>query len=280
MPFKGQGLFSVRIHPLFWFVIVLSVWTGHFIEILTLFTLVIVHELGHIAAARSYGWQIDSLQLLPFGGVVIFDQWGTVHPYEEIVVSLAGPLQHLFLIMSSLLFYHCGWWDKVWTEYFIQANLLLAGFNLLPIYPLDGGRIVQALLSLYLPYRQTLLLSFISSSLLAASCLVLSFTNPTLVVNLSLFVIACFLLFTNLAAWRQLPYHYFRFLLARLQAPLSVKRQEIITLPLQTTLSEAVNRLYRQRYHLFHLVDPEKGIHRIWSEEVLLRQYCHRTFDK
>lgn len=260
--------------------IVISVWTGHFIEILTLFTLVIVHELGHIVAARSYGWQIDSLQLLPFGGVVIFNQWGTVHPYEEIVVSLAGPLQHLFLILSSLLFYHFGWWDQMWTDYFIRANLLLAGFNLLPIYPLDGGRIVQALLSLYVPYRQTLLLSFFSSSLLSAICLVISFTNPTLVVHLSLFIIACFLLFTNLVAWRQLPYHYFRFLLARLQTPLPVKRQEIITLPLETPLSEAVKRLYRQRYHLFHLVDRKKGIHRIWGEEVLLRRYCQRPFDK
>jgi stage IV sporulation protein FB len=280
LPFKGQGLFSVRIHPVFWCVIVLSVWTGHFIEICTLFTLVIVHELGHLAAARSYGWKIASLQLLPFGGVILFDQWGTVDPYEEIVVSLAGPLQHLFLIMSSLFFYQCGWWNQVWTEYFIRANLLLAGFNLLPIYPLDGGRIVQALMSLYLPYRQALMLSYISSSLLAAFGIVLSFTNPTLVVNLSLFVIACFLLFTNVVAWKQLPYHYFRFLLARLQTPLSVKRQEIITLPLQTTLAKAVKRLYRQRYHLFHLVDQKKGIHRIWGEEVLLRQYCQRTFDK
>lgn len=92
----------VRIHPLFWLIVCSAVWTGYFIEIITLFVLVLIHELGHAAAAGAFGWRVDSIELLPFGGVVKTDEWGTVPSREEMTVALAGPFQHILMILISL----------------------------------------------------------------------------------------------------------------------------------------------------------------------------------
>lgn len=125
-PWKGLRF---RIHGLFWFVIFSSVVTGHFIEVTTLFVLVFIHELGHITVARSFGWRMTEIELLPFGGVARTDEWGTVPAREEIAVALAGPFHNVMMVLFGYLFCAWGWWSQAWMEYFIQGNALMAGFN-------------------------------------------------------------------------------------------------------------------------------------------------------
>lgn len=89
---------AFRVHPLFSIVIFLSVLTGYFLEVVTLFAIVLLHELGHLAAAKNLGWRIQEVRLLPFGGAAVVEELGTVPAWEEIVVAAAGPLQNGFLI--------------------------------------------------------------------------------------------------------------------------------------------------------------------------------------
>src|SRR5699024_11704417 len=92
-------------------------------------------DLGHLCAARWFGWRIRGVMLWVFGGVMDTDEHGTRPFHEEVCVALAGPLQHgfvyLFLFMLSgieLLPAHI-----IETAYFYNTVILL--FNLLPIWP-------------------------------------------------------------------------------------------------------------------------------------------------
>jgi stage IV sporulation protein FB len=271
--YPWQGL-RVRIHPLFWLVICASVWTGYFLEIITLFILVIIHEMGHVTAAWVYGWRMDTVELLPFGGVAKIEEWGTVPAREEFIVALAGPFHHVFIVMMSFLFFLGGWWSKEWMEYFIQGNLMLACFNLLPIYPLDGGRVLQSLLSYILPYQWcinwTIGISFFLSALLAIS----SFLVPGAVVVLPLLLIALFLLFANGIACKQKNYQYMRFLLKRRDhgipygASIDVRqvREEV-------PLWKVIKTWYKERYHLIEVIDRQGRVIGLLSEEKMLEKY-------
>ena len=83
---------------------------------------------------------VQSIQMLPFGGVAVIEDGGKLTAYREIVISLAGPLQNILMVGIVLLLSRFQLGDPLFLDYIIQANLLIALFNLLPVLPLDGER--------------------------------------------------------------------------------------------------------------------------------------------
>lgn len=128
--------------------------------VFAVFGCVLLHELGHALAARHYGIRTADITLYPIGGVARMERMPD-QPGREIVVALAGPAVNvaiagvLFLGMLATNFVLPGSlsaadvYDQFVARLFF-ANLFLAVFNLLPVFPMDGGRVFRALLSLRL----------------------------------------------------------------------------------------------------------------------------------
>jgi len=237
----------LRIHLLFWGVIGVSAAAGLFVETLTLFVLVLIHELGHVAAARELGWRVQEIQLLPFGGVVKMEDELSAEPLDEIVVALAGPFMNLLMVLFALLCWQLGWWTSEWTQFFVTSNFWVAGFNLLPIWPLDGGRIVQAILCFFLSYRQALLVSLGSSILLAA--VTMGYGLQELHVNLV--AIGTYLLAINVKMYLRFPYHFIRFLLEKYVRAPEDNRIHPLSVPASMQVWEAARLVRRGSAHLF-----------------------------
>lgn len=239
----------MRIHILFWAVIAISIVTGYFQEIITLFVIVVIHELGHVAVARELGWQVSEIQLLPFGGVATVEEAVAAEPIDEIVVALAGPFMNIAMVFFSLLCWWTGIWTAEWTHYFAVSNFLIAGFNLLPIWPLDGGRIVQALLCYMLPYRKAALLSLGTSCFFAALMLGLG----CYYLQLNAILLAVYLAVINAQAFSRFPYQFIRFLMEKyIRAP-ELSQLRSVTLAPSTTAIEATQQMRRGCYHLFYI---------------------------
>ncbi|PTX59401.1 sporulation factor SpoIVFB [Melghirimyces profundicolus] len=261
----------IRIHGLFWVVILSSVWTGQFMEVTTLFVLVFIHELGHVTAARSFGWRMRSIELLPFGGVAHSDEWGTVSSREEIAVALAGPFHNVLMVLFGYVFFRLGWWSQEWMEYFVRGNALMAGFNLLPIYPLDGGRVLQAILSYRLPYRTTLEWSLAGSLAGGVSLLMYSISGKGWDLNLA--IIALFLIYSNVTAFRQRDYQYMRFLIRRREGYVPAHAR-IVRLPVtrEDALLSVLKKLRKEAYHIL-MVKDRRGQWRPLPEEAVFRHF-------
>lgn len=109
---------------------------------------IVMHELGHSLAARSYGLQVDGITLHMLGGAAL-TRGQVPGPLAEIVIAAAGPAVTMLLALAGL---GGGLWLGGMAGSFAQAvffiNLALLIFNLLPVFPLDGGRIAQAALVL------------------------------------------------------------------------------------------------------------------------------------
>lgn len=256
----------------------IAVAAGYFLELLTLFGIVLIHELGHMAAAKSFGWRIRSVQLLPFGGVVESEESGTVPAREEIIVALAGPAQHVWMIAMAPLFVHMGLWDAVWANYFIEGNLMIGLFNLLPIPPLDGGRILQALVSYWISYHRTLTLcagtGMILSGGMALAAMLFTGSGG---IRLNLLAVGLFLLASNWYGYRNRTFHFFRFLLgrefrsSRLIAGGTIARP--IVVPMHKTVWEIIRMYMRERYHLIYVMGERGRIRAVLPEQLLTVSY-------
>jgi Zn-dependent protease len=124
------------------------------------FVCVILHELGHSLTARRYGVRTSRILLLPIGGMAELEQIPR-KPSAELLITVAGPAVNFALVALLLPFA----WHGIFSEeevalyspagLLIQlciANFIMGAFNLVPVFPMDGGRILRALLAIRLPY--------------------------------------------------------------------------------------------------------------------------------
>ncbi len=118
------------------------------------FTVVLLHELAHVAAARHFGVHVEDIELLPFGGVCHMGSEVVFDPSREVRVAFAGPATNLLLAGFGITLNNYGFWDNELGHFFLQCNLLVAAFNLLPALPLDGGRIFRAYLARRVGFKQ------------------------------------------------------------------------------------------------------------------------------
>jgi stage IV sporulation protein FB len=237
-----------------------SVATGRFVELSVLFVIVLIHELGHVAAALKFGWTMKEVKLLPFGGVVEVEEAGALPAREEAWVAVAGPIQNVWLAGAGWLAGQAGWIDGIWADEFVRANLLILFFNLLPILPLDGGKLLQAWISLYVPYHRTLIWCA-RISLACSGAVVLASVLPLLfggLLQLNLLAVGLFLLYANWTHMRNVPFLFFRFLVHRSRRFERIADTGVLARPIilseHRPLTAALRLFMKEGYHLIYVM--------------------------
>jgi Zn-dependent protease len=191
---SGGGLLPV------WFLLLL---------VAGVFTCVVLHELGHALMARYFGIQTRDITLYPIGGVASLERL-TEDPIEEIYIALAGPAVNL-VIAAGLVFLGIpglgigvlmgaspvdlfGTTLADLLVFLLMSNLVLAAFNLIPAFPMDGGRVLRALLALRLgQLRATEIaapVGMVVAGLVAVGIILGSGWNPLLIVLLGFVIFA------------------------------------------------------------------------------------------
>lgn len=147
--------------------------------LLVLFLCVLLHEFGHALAARRYGIPTKDITLLPIGGVARLERMPT-DPKQELVVALAGPAVNVVIALALLPIIALS--DAAFFERLFTTNLFLVAFNMIPAFPLDGGRVLRAGLALKMDYaKATSTAATIGQGFAVVFGIIGLFTNPFLI---------------------------------------------------------------------------------------------------
>lgn len=173
---------KLKVHPLFVLYGAYAAVCGRLFSFLSVTAVALLHECGHSLYAASVGYRLDRICLMPYGAVVSGEPQ-TLRKREEILLCLAGP----FTNALTVLFFVSLWWffpdAYAYTDTAVYASAFVGVSNLLPAYPLDGGRVLFCLTG----SRKVCL---VCSVLVALGCAALSFPTG----NVSFLFFAGFIL--------------------------------------------------------------------------------------
>lgn len=129
--------------------------------VLAAFTCVVLHELGHALAAKAVGIKTHGIVLLPIGGVAQLESIPR-NPWHELFIALAGPAVNVLIVLLLLPLVGTRWgleliapvsvFGGAFLGRLLAFNVVMILFNLLPAFPMDGGRVLRAMLALKGPY--------------------------------------------------------------------------------------------------------------------------------
>ena len=231
--------------------------TGHFSNLIVFTSLIIIHELGHVIASLYFKYKIDKITIYPYGGLTKVDKKINTNINNDIIVATSGIIFHtLYFLLILFLYKNNIIRQYIYNEFYLYNKSMIL-FNILPIIPLDGSKIINLLLSKYLNYnianKLTIVISFIW-------IIVFLFSN-IFDKNYSIIMIIGILLNSIYKFYKELCYIYNRFVLERHLYNFNYKKYKVI---------ESVDKMYKNRMHFFKINN------KIYSE----REYLNRFFQK
>jgi Zn-dependent protease/predicted transcriptional regulator len=236
-------------------------WLMGILGAIGLFFSIIFHELWHSLIARQHGLPIKGITLFIFGGVAHMEEQPG-NPSTELFMAIAGPISSIILGVIFFLIHTVGkasgWAVSVngVTAYLAYINWILAGFNLLPAFPLDGGRVLRSLLWMWKKNMRwaTHIASTIGSGFGFVMMIIggIQFFSGNFIGGVWIFMIGMFLQGASRMSYRQLltrqaleGEHVRHFM-----------KQDPVTVPSSISVSELVDDyVYEYHYKMFPVVD-------------------------
>lgn len=173
---------SFHIHWLTYVYILLSIIGGFFEKYFYSLLIVCIHELCHLLMAYYFQFHIEKIELLPFGAYLSLKDFYFHSISEELCVVLAGPASHLFIyIVIQYL-------SIEYRDYLLMMNAFVFFFNLLPIYPMDGHRVICLILQSFIDLKNAFVLSLKISVFSLVLLGVFYLQTQTLIMIIYLFV--------------------------------------------------------------------------------------------
>jgi Zn-dependent protease/CBS domain-containing protein len=273
---------QIRIHFTF-FLFLIWIWVAYYKQggsaaawqgvafVALLFACVLLHEFGHIIVAKRFGVKAPDVTLWPFGGIANLDQIPE-KPSQEFFIAIAGPLVNVAIAIVLMIYLgstadpaalmHVDESKVGLVAKLAGANLFLALFNMLPAFPMDGGRVLRALLALKFGFAHaTQLAASVGQGLAVVLGVIGLFGNPMLVI-IAIFV---FLAASSEASHAQLRQ------VARGAIVADAMITKFETLGPQASVQDAMEALIRTTQKEFPVVDGSGRLRGVLTRDAMIR---------
>lgn len=247
-------------------------FTGYIPEFLVLYGSILLHECGHILAAKLLGRKISSIKILPVGlNATIDDRPGC--RWERLLIYISGPLANVLLFTALMLINSYYLYQTDNMRFFILVNICLAIFNLIPVLPLDGGRILGEVLASQIGlfsaglYIRKISL-FIAILLFALGIIQLFSSNH----NFSLFLIGFYVFFSLKSEERSVAIMNVKHIIYRRSRLLKrgiYPARDLVVIK-SVRLGEIIKNLDFDRFHFIYVLDEELKLIRVFSEQEII----------
>jgi len=222
---------KIYLHPIFLITLLIFVSIGYFRFITHFMLLIIIHELGHILVSLFFKWNIEKIIILPFGGLTKYNEIINRPLREEFLIAIAGIIFQIifYLLINEYIDY----------KYFSVINYFIILFNLLPIYPLDGSKILNIFFNIITSYKNSLLLTIIISYIFIIIFTILFFN-----VNKIIAFVLIFLMLEVKKLYKERKELFNKFLLERYLNEFDFKKKKTIN---------SVDKMKKDYRHLFYI---------------------------
>lgn len=213
------------------------VLTGYFHNLIVFTSIILIHELGHYTLAKINHFKVEKIIIYPYGGLVKINNLLNTSINKELTVAISGIIFQTIYYLLIVLLYNQGIIREYIFNLFTTYNTSILLFNILPIYPLDGSKILNLLLSKIIPFNFANKLNIIVSIITLIIILAANYYNFNYTLILTLGIII-----DNLTKYhRQLKYIFNKFLLERYIYKITYDKTKKIN---------KINHMYKEKYHI------------------------------
>ena len=238
-------MLKIKFDYTFYLFLLLIILSGMFKQFSFIFIILFFHEMGHALMGLILKWKLVSITFYPYGGRTLFETYENSSIKEEMLILLSGPF---FQIITFLLLNYFFKYD-----YIKNYHLTILFFNLLPIYTLDGGRLLNLVLNKFFNYLKsfyiTIFISFVTIICLIIFCFMYYY-------NVNLFLLNLFLLFKLIRCIKDIKYCYHKFLVERYLYDFNFKKRKV---------SNDIYSFYKECYHYIDFNDEKKYLNKYFK---------------
>jgi stage IV sporulation protein FB len=274
----------IKVNKFFLPYLILLIVIGFRGELLISFIVVMLHEAAHYFAAVFFGFSGFDMKILPIGTVLRLKDLDEASPKEDLIISLAGPVSNFLLAVS--LYYIYIRTNNPGINLFIKSNLALGLFNLIPAFPLDGGRVLRDVLNLKTIYRRANELT-IKISIVTGFVLVGCFIFFVLlgIVNYNLGVIGVFVVISSYKEKERIAYIIMGDIIKKRIKFINRKyiENKSISVYYKGDLIGVLSLVDKNKYNIFTVLDENmKVMDIIYEEEILeaLKEHGNITIEE
>ena len=277
MRFARIAGIDIKINLFFLLLAIVYGYFGMLQEIIVIFASVIIHEFAHTLIGLLLGIKVVEIEILPFGGQAQIESFHGLDPDKEIYVALAGPLCSLSL--AALFYFLPLIPSSSYLQLLIKLNLLLGLFNLIPCLPLDGGRILRAVMARSIGFKKATATAALSGKIVGLSLLTAGiYLTYFYFRGANLILIGILLYWSANREGKLLMYSFMRFLVKK-KSELSIKgflpARQIVCTP-EIEIKSILGATMPSYYLLVVVIDKDHGVAGILSEAELIEQLLER----
>ena len=255
-----------NVNPAFFIILIWLIFATDIYVAVSYFLVIFIHELGHYYVAKYCGYKLSKFSLSPYG--VSLSYYGqTLEQKDEIYIALAGPVVNLVVALITVAF----WWIfptfYLVSYNFVEVNLIIALTNLLPAFPLDGGRVFVSLFSNIVERRKALKITKNFNVVLSVMFFILFFIFCFINFNPTYLLFAVFLTMGVLDLNFLSKYEKINVFNKKMK---NFSKPKIYVINENTKLKDILNKIEGNKTYLFVLMQ-ENGKSTILSDEFILK---------
>ena len=204
-----RNIFKINIFTYLFFL--LYILSGFYKDIIIIYFILFVHELGHYFMMKYYNIDVNSITFYPYGGMIKSNMLVNTNSFKVLIISLGGIFSQIVVLIVFFLLYKFNIIYFNIYNIFVRYNFYIILFNLLPMYPLDGFKIFGSLLELFISFKKSIFFSLIINVL----CLIM-FLFYLYIYDINNYVIIVFLLVSMFNFIREMKFILNKFYLERI----------------------------------------------------------------
>ena len=236
-----RNIFSI--HSLTYIIILSVLLCGYFNYFMTISIILLIHDLGHIILLKAYKYKINKITILPFGSIINSNINTSIKSSRLFLISIMGIMMQLVLYVIFYYLYNYLLINDITYNIFLFYNKLIIIFNLLPIIPLDGSKVLLSLLEVLFPYKISL---YILNIISIITIIIFILTNT---ITLNLILISSYLLSRTIIEIYNHEYIFNNFLINRYLNKLSFRKIKYI---------KNKKYIYKNKYNFINNIKEEK----------------------